>query len=232
MSSTRRAVRLFSDLVSRDDEGIRLPAAALAIASVVYEDLDFEHWLAELEMMGLEAQTLARATPERDRLEVLTELYFDRLGFRGNREDYYDPRNSFLNEVLERRTGIPISMALVFIELGSAIGLGVEGVGFPGHFLVRELEQGRLVDVFGGGQVLSVDQCKALLERQGMTGQWRDEFLEGVNSRQMLTRILNNLRRHYADVGESGSEVAEAIDEMIALQTAVEEDQAKSLPIQ
>jgi regulator of sirC expression with transglutaminase-like and TPR domain len=232
MSAAGRSVRLFSDLVTRADEAVSLPAAALAIASVAYPDLDLEASLAELEMMRIEAQALVRAEPGRDRLEVLHELFYDRLGFSGNREDYYHPRNSFLNDVLERRTGIPITLALVFIDLAAAIGVRVEGVGFPGHFLVRELEGGRILDVFSGGKVLGVEDCKRLLVRQGMTGQWRDEFLEGVSRRQMLARMLNNLRRHYTDAGDAAADRAGAVEEMIAILDAVEEDAWRGLPIQ
>jgi regulator of sirC expression with transglutaminase-like and TPR domain len=232
VSSMSRAVRLFSDLVSREDSAISLPAAALAVAAVAYPELDLRASLAELEMMRAEAQVLVRANPGRDKLELLHELFFDRLGFAANRGDYYDPKNSFLNDVLQRRVGIPITLAVIFIDLGNAMGLSIEGVGFPGHFLVRELEHGRILDVFGGGRELVEADCKRLLAKQGIAGQWRDEFLDGVARRQMLSRMLNNLRRHYADGDEGSAGAAGAVEEMVAILDGLEDDAWRGLPIQ
>ena len=193
-------VGLFADLVSRDDGDISLPAAALAVARAQYPHLDVAAHLAILDSMRSQAAARVAGTPDAGAVAALNAVVFDELGFSGNRTDYYDPRNSYLNEVLERRLGIPITLALIYMELGRAAGLELEGVGFPGHFLVRNRASGELLDVFQSGRIVEPAECHRLLERQRMAASWRDDFLEGVSSRQMLTRMLNNLRRHYAEI--------------------------------
>jgi len=134
------------------------------------------------------------------------------MGFRGNTENYYDPRNSYLNEVIDRRTGIPISLAVLYLELGRRIGLPLEGVSFPGHFLVRlRLRGGVLVlDPFCGGAPQSEDELRGRLLRvipPGSTGGVPpaelplDQFLEPASKRQILSRLLRNLKGIYREAG-------------------------------
>jgi regulator of sirC expression with transglutaminase-like and TPR domain len=189
-------VQGFADLVWRADVDISMPAAALALARVAYPDLDPVPHLARLQTLCEEAA--AEVAGAGDKVGRLGDVMFDRFGFRGNRDDYADPRNSFLNDVLERRLGIPISLALVYMEVAHACDLPCEGVGFPGHFLVRELVSGRLLDVFDAGRILTTEDCRRLLLRQGMAGAGlRSQFLAGVTRMQMLARMINNLRIHY-----------------------------------
>src|SRR5438445_11901588 len=142
-----------------------LARAALAIARIAYPDLDPAPYVRQLDDLAaaVRPRLFPRASPEAAVTELAGYL-FGECGFRGNQEEYYDPRNSYLNDVLERRTGIPISLSLVFIEVSRRLGLAVEGVGFPGHFLVRVAGQrgSLLLDPFFGGR--RVDQAE-LLER-------------------------------------------------------------------
>jgi regulator of sirC expression with transglutaminase-like and TPR domain len=131
----------------------------------------------------------------------LNTVLFQEEGFRGNREDYYDPRNSFINDVLDRRLGIPISLALIYMEVARRIGFPLFGVGMPGHFLLKHYDiEGRqvLIDAFNGGNVLSAKDCQRRLSEiyEGQVA-FQPEFLMSVSRRQMLTRILNNLKTIY-----------------------------------
>ena len=116
-------VRLFADLVSRDDAQISLPAAALAIARIGHPQLDIAAYLDRLSAMGDVAVARLASVAPRDEIETLNEVVFDELGFRGDRDNYYDPRNSFLYDVIDRRRGIPITVSLVYIEIAAACGI-------------------------------------------------------------------------------------------------------------
>jgi regulator of sirC expression with transglutaminase-like and TPR domain len=132
-------------------------------------------------------------------LESLLAYLFGILGFEGNRAHYDDPRNSYLDEVLERRTGIPITLAIVVIEVGRRLGLELVPVGMPGHFLVGA-GQGRYIDAFGGGRVLDVEGCRRrFVELAGPGAPWSTELLDPVGPRAVLTRVLANLRRLFAE---------------------------------
>lgn len=211
-------MELFSDLVSRADDDISLPAAALAIARIAYPALDMDHWLDEMESLREDARVAVSRQGRGRALETVFELLFDVLGFDGDRQNYYDPRNSFLNDVLERKKGIPITLALVTLETARAAGVPLVGVGFPGHFLVGHPPTGRYLDVFRRGLPVTRDGLLELLRRQGIgPNGWRDDFLAPVQKSQILARMLNNLRRHYAQTG-NGS----ALDTVIAMSHGLE----------
>ncbi len=215
MSDNR--VRLFSDLVSRADSEICMPAAALAIARVGYPDLEIDSCLDKLDEMGRRAAVSLRGVALEEEVGALGEIVFGELGFSGDRENYYDPRNSFLNDVLDRRRGIPITISLVYIEIAALCGIGVSGVGFPGHFLVRHDVDGALLDPFNKGARVDDDACRKLLDQQGLCEvEDLTPYLQVVSRRQMLERMLNNLGRYYAEVRDSEklalvSEFAEAL---------------------
>lgn len=212
MATSDEAVRLFADLVQREDDAVSVPAASLAVAAAVYPELDVSAALTELRQICDAAPRLQDLEAGTDELDVLKHYFYEDLGFHGARNDYYDPRNSFLNEVLSRRCGIPITLAVLFIEVGRSMGLEIEGVGFPRHFLVRELHHGRIIDVFDGGKILSTADCRSFVKRQGIAEQWKSDFLASVGRRQMLARILNNLRRLYVDDGDA--DIRQALDRM------------------
>lgn len=190
------------DLVQRPDRDIDLPTAALVVARVGYPDLDIAGYRDSLRQLGREALRRLGGEPADDPADV-ARVVFEDLGFRGNREQYYDPRNSYLNEVLDRRLGIPISLSVVYIEIAEACGRATEGVGFPGHFLVRDLGTGCVLDPYGGGSEVDKDACLRLLRSAGLRPeQWRDEFLAGVGKREMLLRMIANLHRIYTEAGD------------------------------
>ncbi|HYC01084.1 MAG TPA: transglutaminase-like domain-containing protein [Candidatus Limnocylindrales bacterium] len=196
------ATTLFADLVSRADSDIHLPAAALAIARIQYPHLDMDAYLGEVAELARSAARAVATADESDPLIPLHELLFEEYGFDGDRKSYYDPRNSFLNDVLERRRGIPITLSVLYLEAGRAAGIELEGVGFPGHFIVYHSTTGRYVDVYNQGRFLDRVAFMDLLRRQGIAPEaWRDDFLVPVSHTQMLSRMLNNLRRHYTQEG-------------------------------
>ena len=169
------ALEYFSTLVA-DDASLSLLEAAVSIAQDEYPRLDTQAVLSELDAL---AQKLRRRIPSDavavQRLRWLNRFFFQELGFGGNANDYYDPANSYLNNVLETRRGIPISLALLYIELATQIGLTAHGISFPGHFLVKlRMPQGEIVIDPFTGQSLSRDALDALLvpyrRREGLPG--------------------------------------------------------------
>ena len=134
-------------------------------------------------------------------MDVLNAVLFDQWGFSGNRDDYYDPRNSYVNEVLDRRLGIPISLAVLYLEISGRIGLEAHGVGFPGHFLVRVQvrgEESRIIDPFNSGaQVQQANLKKQLADQDSAEGGAIKQFLEPASSRSILVRMLRNLKAIY-----------------------------------
>lgn len=194
-------VSLFADLVTRDDEAISLPAAAVALAGVHYPDIELRVTLDQMEYMREQAREASAGGDEP--LVVLNRVMFDELRFTGNRENYYDIRNSLLNDVLERRTGIPITLSLVYLELADAIGRPMEGVSFPGHFLVRDRESGLLLDPFDRGRIVDRDECLAILAGMGLSEEdWSEDFLDAATPREVLHRMINNLRGCYNRAGD------------------------------
>jgi regulator of sirC expression with transglutaminase-like and TPR domain len=188
-----------------------LPLCALLMARVAYPSLDPAPSLDDLGRMGATARDhveigLGGSPPRRTRLRIVTEFLYGQLGFVGNQEHYDDPRNSLLNDVLARRTGIPITLALVLIDVARAAGLDVEGVNFPGHFLVRCLPDEAdpnepmplLVDPFHSGAILSDAECARLLRSHlGVEAMLEPAMLRTAGKRDVLLRMLLNLKRAY-----------------------------------
>jgi regulator of sirC expression with transglutaminase-like and TPR domain len=203
------ALEPFTQLLAGGDERIELARACLLIAEDAYPGLDVEGYVNEVARLALRLRArLSRTAGAEEKVVELNQFLFDELGYAGNAEEYYDPRNSYLNEVIDRRTGIPITLSVLYIELGRKIGLPLEGVSFPGHFLVRvRMRGGMLVlDPFAGGEPQSVDELRARLERvipRDVTGgvPVRDlpleQFLEPATNRQILARLLRNLKGIY-----------------------------------
>ena len=204
----------FTALVSREDREIDLARACLQIAEDAYPGLDVDGYVGEIARFAARLRTrLAPGAATEDRVIALNEFLFGDLGFSGNAGDYYDPRNSYLNEVLDRRRGIPITLSVLYMEIGRRIELPLEGVSFPGHFLVRlPLRGGTLVlDPFEGGVPQSEDELRERLKRViprvagASTGSVDvanlplDQFLEPANKRQILARLLRNLKGIYRE---------------------------------
>lgn len=188
----------FYQEVRQSDEQIDLAKAALYIAQEEYPDLDPAEYLSALDTMASEVEE--RLPTERYPLRViqtLNQYLFQDLGFRGNTEAYYDPRNSYLNEVIDRRIGIPITLSLVYLEIARRFGFPMVGVGMPGHFLIRPTitDMQVFVDPFNQGELLFEEDCRnRLSEIFGQPVELRPEFLTTVTARQLLARILTNLK--------------------------------------
>lgn len=194
--------RLFSEMVGRTDEDIDLVRAALYISGEEYPDLNVDHYLNILDSLAEEARKYIGLTGDvRDTIQRLGEFLFVHQKFGGNDEDYYDPRNSYLNEVLDRHIAIPITLSLVYMEVARRLGLVFEGIGLPGHFVLRTgpPEYELYVDAFNGGQILSRSDCERTVHDlfQGRI-EFRQEFLRPYTKREFLVRMLNNLKINYS----------------------------------
>jgi regulator of sirC expression with transglutaminase-like and TPR domain len=204
-----------------------LAEGALWIAAEAYPDLDVAHWLDRLETLGRRAAE--RVTPDMavdPAASAINRFLFDEEGFQGNAADYYDPRNSFLNDVLDRRLGIPISLSVVYVAVASRAGLEATGVGLPGHFVVR-VERGgrqRLLDPFHGGRLLDPAACEALVAdlRPG-AGPLDPRWLAPVSTRQILVRMLNNLKGVYTTLGDWKRALAASERILLLVPDALEE---------
>lgn len=202
----RSARQLFADHVSRPDSEVDLAHAALLVAKEEYPQLSVERYLARLDQIAEEAKD--RLDEERAPLVVLGELVrtlYDHHGFQGNREAYYDPRNSFLNDVLDRGLGIPLTLGIVVLEVGWRLDLPLEGVNFPGHFLVRFRGDAMdlLVDPFDSGRIRFPDEAQQLLDQvYGGMVRIRDSFLQPASRKDMLARLLTNLKSVYTNVDD------------------------------
>jgi len=194
-----------------------LGRAALTIARIAYPDLDFGQYLDRLDVLAEGARPrLAPGMPPAEAGLVLATYLFRDLGFRGNQDDYYDPRNSFLNDVLERRTGIPISLSILLIETGLRLRLAVEGVGFPGHFLVRAGPV--LFDPFYSGRMVGPEEL--LARYRALSGAPADDLpsdaLATTDHPAILARVLRNLVRVYLDRKEH-PRALDAVDLLLVL---------------
>ncbi len=184
---------------------VPLAQTALAIAEEEYPELDAAVYIAQLDALGREVEVRMGATRSpANALRALRIVLFEEHGFRGNDDDYYDPRNSFLNEVLERRLGIPITLAVVTIEVAHRVGLALQGVGFPGHFLVKHVLGNRetFLDPFRGGELLTADDCIARFRRTAPGRPWHAHYLAGATPRQVIGRMLHNLKKIYVERGD------------------------------
>jgi len=204
-------IRKFTQVAKGPD--LDLAPAALLIAKLEYPRLDASHYLQQLDQMGLAVtqrlKALSSNSDVMQQIKTLNNYLFEEKGFSGNQEDYDNPRNSYLNEVLERRTGIPITLALVYIEVSRRAGVRVDGVNFPGRFLLRlpqhpdgnsQDHDDFIVDPFDGGAILSETACRKLLRKHVGEGEgttFHQRLLMPASKQQVLVRILVNLKRIY-----------------------------------
>src|SRR3989449_4752215 len=203
MDDPRKPRQAFAALLDLPDGAIDLGHASLLIAREEYPDLDVHGYLERLDEMAREIRGRMKGTEgAKSQIAHLNRLLFEEMGFRGNREEYYDPRNSFLNDVLDRRIGIPITLSTIYLEVGRRIGCPLAGAAFPGHFLVRydgrETMPDVLSDPFNRGKILTEQECQALLmERYGGGGDFPPELLKRARNREILQRMIQNLKWIY-----------------------------------
>lgn len=203
MTAMTSVLDYFATLVA-DDDSLPLTETAISLAQDAYPDLDLEAVLAELDELALR---LKRRLPEgvelSEKIGALNRFFFRELGFAGNLNDYYDPDNSHLNVVLKRRRGIPISLAVLYLELGDQIGVPVKGVSFPGHFLLRiTLPEGDVMLDPTTGQSLSEAQMVDMLEpyishAEQSVGNALRMLLQPATPREIVARMLRNLKAVY-----------------------------------
>ena len=210
--------------------GTGLDHAALVIARIEYPRLDPSAYIARLDDMGDAArQWIARhveATGDGSplsRVNALNAYLFDDQHFAGDRERYEDPRNSCLNQVLDRRSGIPITLSVVYMEVGRRAGLEIDGVNFPGHFLVRvpdtigRRSRGLIVDPFHAGALLSEHHCRTLLQKHvGSEVAFSRSLMAPATRTQVLARMLLNLKRIYMQM-RSFPQARDVTDLLLAL---------------
>ena len=132
-------------------------------------------------------------------ISMLNEYMFNTMGFSGNRDDYYNPDNNFLNVVIDKKTGIPITLSIIYIELAKYIGFDLRPVGFPSHFLVKYTEE-MIIDPFGGGRLLTIDDLREILSRNyGRVVEFVPQFLDEIEPEKILIRISRNLKKSYTE---------------------------------
>jgi regulator of sirC expression with transglutaminase-like and TPR domain len=210
----------FASEAQKPEEDLNLALAALLVAREEYPQLPVERYLSRLDLLAEE--TRDRLDGETAPLLVLQELLttlYERHRFRGNREAYYDPRNSFLNDVLDRGLGIPLTLGIVLMEVGWRLGLPLEGVNFPGHFLVRFHGDAVnfLLDPYDGGALRFQDQAQELLDRvYGGMVRVHDSFLRTARRQEMLIRLLTNLKSLYLNIRDQERALA-AVERILLL---------------
>jgi regulator of sirC expression with transglutaminase-like and TPR domain len=190
----------------RADADLDLARAALLVAQEEYPQLPEEIYLGRLDLLAEEVSgRLAGETAPLIVLQELRDTLYRRQGFRGNKDAYYDPRNSFLNDVLDRRLGIPLTLGIVLLEVGWRLKLPLEGVSFPHHFLVRFQGEGvnLLLDPYDGGEARFQDEAQEVLDRvYGGMVRVQPSFLKTASRRDMLVRLLTNLKGIYMNTRE------------------------------
>ena len=216
-TSQQRARKAFIALISGEDTAIDLALAALLIAKEEYPDLNISHYLSQLDILAWRVRHIlclpTTDTPTElpdniqplDAIAALNQVLFTQEHFRGNQNDYYDPRNSFLNDVLEQHTGIPISLSLIYIEVSKRLGLPIDGIGLPFHFIVRyHVPDGDIyIDPFEQGRLLNEQQCRErVLQMLKGRVKFNPRWLEPVSNRQFLVRMLGNLKNIYIYTGD------------------------------
>jgi regulator of sirC expression with transglutaminase-like and TPR domain len=211
----------FSELLSREDGEIELARACLQIAADAYPGLDVDGYVGEIERFAkrLRARLGIDAALE-DRIIALNEFLFDDLGFGGNADDYYDPRNSCLNDVLDRQLGIPITLSVLIMEVGRRVGLEILGIGLPGHFCVgaRVGEELVLFDPFGGGRRLERAEAEAIASRAvGRPVEFTDAHFAPATKAQIVVRMLRNLQGIYAR-REDWAKALAVIDRLLVIE--------------
>ena len=198
---TIKARQSFQEIAALDEEAFFLDRAALILALEEYPNLDIQAYLRKLDILAARAQVLAGE----DRtainvIEAINEVLFVQEGLRGNDEDYFDPRNSYLNEVLDRKLGIPISLSVVYMEVAKRISFSIGGIGFPGHFLMKHVANDRdiVIDAFSLGRILTMNDCQELLDKiYNGTVAMSTSLLQPMDKRSIITRMLYNLKGVY-----------------------------------
>ncbi|MDL1895881.1 tetratricopeptide repeat protein [Anaerolineae bacterium CFX7] len=210
----------FERVIQAPDAQINLAEGALILATDEYPNLDIAQYLAELDALANEfAPRLAALDTPHAVIAALNAYLFEELGFSGNRHAYYDPRNSYLNDVLERRAGIPISLSTLVIAIAQRLRLPIVGVGLPGHFCVKWQDAAREIvfDPFNGGEILDLDAMLARVRETALPhATFEPDWLDAVGGKYILYRMLNNLKTLFIQRGQI-RRAQQAVDKMLLL---------------
>jgi len=219
------ARREFTVVAAR--EPLALARGALLIAKEEYPDLSVDQYLERFAELAREASRWVNAGANTvEQVQNLSQFLFEHQRFAGNRTSYGDPRNSFLNDVLDRKLGLPITLSVVYIEVGRRAGLKLEGVSFPGHFLVKATDdKGELIiDPFNEGAILDLEQLRSRLNQvYGQPVELHPAMLRAATSRQILSRMLRNLKGVYVAASDWMRAIA-ALDRILILEPHSLED--------
>lgn len=215
-----KAHQIFSEISGLNEETFPLDRAALAVALEEYPGLDISEYLRRLDTLAARVEMLVGV----DRnpvniIENINEILFIEEGLCGNNEDYYDPRNSCLNQVLDHRLGIPISLAVIYIEIARRLSFMIQGVGFPGHFLVKHTAEGRdvIIDPFNRGKIMTLNDCQELLDRiHNGKVEMSLSLLQPMGKRAIITRLLYNLKGIYMEK-EQNNHALSIVDKILLL---------------
>jgi len=216
----------FEKLMKKPAEDIRLAEAALYIASDEYPKMDIPAYLTVLNQWSSSLKKESTRKPALSRLDLLNNLLFEKMQFSGNIDNYYDPKNSFLNDVIDSRKGIPISLSVIYLELAWNLGLDATGIGFPGHFLVRINDHGKMVyvDAFYRGRVMTTADCMEFWNdiSEGEL-EFQESFLSSMNKQQILIRMLRNLKSIYLEQ-KSYRKLIRVMDKLVVLNPRLPEE--------
>ncbi len=201
---------ILNDIANQPQLSVDLAEVALLLATDEYPHLDPQEYLNQIEIWAselIDQYDLAKCDPINDPmvpLQCLIEFFFSELQFMGNQADYYNPANSYLNEVIDIRMGIPITLSILMISLGQRLGLQIGGLSFPGHFVVgvRHGEAMIIVDPFNEGQLLDLEECRTIFEMQHAEPFQPETDLQFASTQAILLRLLNNLKMIYVKSGE------------------------------
>ena len=199
------ARKRFCELIQQPDADIPLAEACLVIAAEGRPQVEPDQGLQELDRLAKTVAQMTRSSDSRsDRIHHLNHLLFKQEGFTGNRHQYEDPQNSFLDAVIERRTGLPITLAIVFIDVGRRLALETAGISFPGHFLAKAVgDRGEvIVDAFNGCVMDKAACQKRLQEVAGAKARFDPRMLKSASHTAILTRVLSNLKRVHLKASE------------------------------
>lgn len=220
----------FTDIVSISDENINLAEAHLYLCLNFYPDLEPAKELERIQGMTRELKKRISGLAEaREIIHTINDYLFSELGFRGNWQNFNDPRNSFLNQVLERKLGIPISLSVLYMELGRQLSLPIYGISFPGHFLVKlnTAERDYIIDVFAGGLILTESEIHERLDQFSNSHVNREALpalLKGASNMEILNRTLRNLKHIYLDAQDY-----ESLLDILSLQMILDSQNAELL---
>lgn len=209
----------FRNLAAQPDHKISLAEAALQIALDEYPELDISYYKNLLKGWTTSMNAKYSRKRIRNQLEEINQWLFSEMNFTGNIENYYDPRNSFLNDVMDRRTGIPITLSVIYLEMAWALGMSAAGVGFPGHFLVRVMDDAKpiYIDPFHKGNIMTAEECVEFLNEitEGEL-KFDQKFLSAVNKKEIIVRMLRNLKRIYIEMSNY-SKLINILDHLVVI---------------